>query len=505
MFKALIGTNEFKLTQEPVISDSSRQTSFSDIQIDFRGFSEEDLPIQYQEVSIMKDTDVVFKGFVDTVIYPEFNFEDQPFLIEVSLLSPFSYASKRVISLTINELPLNEALELILDPLVNDGFIIQENLTADRTLSQIFRFETIEKIMNYLAGRFNFIWYIDKEKKIYIKNIDILKGQNPALTVNNTNRDYIKSIQPTKTIVDYANKLNVKNVILLAGDTLVPETTVLTSGESYRFKYPVSISEHTAFRIAEGDAQVMFFMQTNVGFYQIQVNKSLRTITYSAQIGFSGVDGDAGKKILLETAEDDITKVVGFRWNAASETVTIAFSNTSLIPFNATYIDPVEADLIKEKTGTSGIIERVINANGRYFTFSELQEYTRGLFQQNNVATNAISATFKGRLDDASFLTYLDNLKITNVIRVNLPQFQIVGNFAITDTVVSYGRHTATINVSARNANLNESFNDIFRLPLIENTTDDLVNNLTVLYTQDTDTVLNKEVTVNGEVVNEDV
>ena len=504
MFKALIGENEFKLTQEPIISDSSRQTSFSDIQIDFRGFSEEDLPIQYQEVSIMRDTDLVFKGYVDTVTYPEFNFEDQPFLIEISLLSPFSYATKRVINLTINELPLEEALELILQPLINDGFTIEKNITNGRTLSQIFRFETVEKIMNYLARRFNFVWYIDEQKKIYIRDIDNLKGQNPIISVTNANRGYIKSIQPTKTIVDYANKLNIKNVILISGSFVLESGGVLQTGESYRFKYPISISENVAFRITQADPY-MLFIQTNVSFYQIMVNFDTKEIEYSNEIGFSGVDEDAGKKILLETAEGDITKVVGFKWNSANETIGHAVSNSTLIPFNATCLDPSEAEKIKEKTGTSGVIERVINANGRYFMFSELQNYVSGLFQQNNVATNAISAKFKGRLDDSGFLNYLDNLKITKIVRINLPQFQIVGNFVITDTVVSYGRHTATINVSARNANLNESFNDIFRLPLIENSTDDLVNNLTMLYAQDTDTILNKEVTVNGEVVNEDV
>src|SRR5574344_793244 len=163
-YYARFNATDFVITELPTINDSSRETSFSDLVIDFRGRDESLLPIQYQEVKVVQvDSSLVetelFTGYVDTVDYPEFTSNDTPFLITLSLLSPYAYASKRSITTTINTIPLNVAILTILKPLTDDGFTIEENGLSNNELSAIFKFETVEKILNYLSTKFNFIWY----------------------------------------------------------------------------------------------------------------------------------------------------------------------------------------------------------------------------------------------------------------------------------------------------------------------------------------------------------
>lgn len=511
MFKAVWNDTEFFITSLPTLTDSSRETKFSEIEVDFRGKLDSDLPIQFQEVKIIDENNNVYlTGYVDSVDFPEFAFEDQPFIIRISLLSPYAYASKRTLSKTIDTVALNTVIVEILQPLLDDGFTIEENELNGKLVSEIFQAETIEKILNYLANKFSFIWYIDKDKKIYLKDIDILQGQAPLVEVIDSDRCYLQTIKPIKTVVDYANKLVIKNAIILGGTSL-PSETVLSLGEMYKFEYPISISENTAFRLTEryfdGDVASYansFYMLTDTGEYEIQINLTTKTINTGADIGIMGIDDDTSKKILLEVDPIDSTKVTGFKWNAASETVVFFTTQSALLPVIFSFVDPVQIANIKTQMNTSGVIEKIVNANGKYFTYNELLDYVANLFKQNNVLTNEVNCVFKGRLDDTDFMTIANNLQITKVFRVNLPNFLIDGNFIITDKTMSFNRETLTIGVRGRNFNLNENFNDIYRLPMEQLSTSDLNNVAVVLYNQDNKTVISKEIIVDGVVINND-
>lgn len=511
MFKALWNNIEFCITSLPTLTDSSRETKFSEIEVDFRGYTDSDLPIQFQEIKIIDENDNVYlTGYVDSVDFPEFEFEEQPFIIRISLLSPYAYASKRTISKTIDTVALNTVIVEILQPLLDDGFTIEENELNGKLVSEIFQAETIEKVLNYLANKFSFIWYIDKDKKIYLKDIDTLQGQEPLVDVIDSDRCYLQRIKPIKTVVDYANKLVVKDAILLGG-TSIPTGTVLQQGEMYKFEYPISISENTAFRLSsrdfDGDIGFLansFYMLTDTGEYEIQIDLTAKTITRSADIGTMSIDDDTSKKILLEVDPVDITKVTGFKWNSTSETIVFFTTQSALLPIIFSFVDPVQIGNIKTQIGTSGTIEKIVNANGKYFTYNELLEYVGNLFKQNNVLTNEVNCVFKGRLDDTDFMTIANNLQITKVFRVNLPNFLIDGNFIITDKAMSFNRETLTIEVKGRNFNLNENFNDIYRLPMEQLSTNDLNNVAVVLYNQDNKTVISKEIIIDGVVVNND-
>jgi hypothetical protein len=517
MFKAVWNDTEYVLVSLPSLTDSSRETKFSDIQVDFRGKTDSDLPLQYQEIKIIDEDDTLYlMGYVDSVDFPEFRFEDQPFIITISLLSPYAYASKRTISMTIDTIPLNTTIVDILQPLLDDGFTIEENTLKTRNVSEIFQAETIEKVVNYLANKFDFVWYIDKFKKIYLKDINVLKSQTPVIEITATDKCYLQSIKPTKTVVDYANKLLIKNAILLSGVDLGVTWVDLVKGQSYKFEYPFSISENTAFRLPPrneiGDTEDTAYLlriETNADTYEIKVYLESRIIEYDINIGILGVDDDS-KAILLEVDANDPTKVIGFKWGldmlspSDYEFATITQSDSGLVPILFSFIDPTQIANIKDKVNTSGIIERTIDANLKYFTYDELLQTVQSLFGQNNTATSEVNCTFKGRLDDTDFMAIANLLDITKTFSVELPSFLTSGTFVITDKELSMDTETMTIKIKGRNFNLNENFNDIFRSPIEQLNENDLVNTAVVLYNQDNKTVISKEIIVDGEVVNDD-
>lgn len=508
-YYARFNNTDFNIIELPTISDSSREVSFSDLVIDFRGRDEALLPIQYQEVKVIQiDSSLVetelFTGYVDAVDYPEFTSNDTPFLITLSLLSPYAYASKRTVTRQINDVAINTAITYILQPLIDDGFSIETNeLSTTRKLSIVLQMETIEKTMNYLANTFDFIWYIDKNKKIYLKDIDSSKDSTPILNITTNNKCFLKSIKPYRTVVDYANKINIKNIYLITNTNLISGRHYFNKGDEYRFDYPFSISVNTCCRLDSG--QEIFFMyddSSTIG-YTITYDAINEAIVYPEdKIGIYGNENDTGKDLLIILDDNDKTKVVGFVWNSSSSgTTTSIYTNTQILPYQATYIDPEEATNMSLNSNTSGTIEKVIDGNGKYFYENELFDYATSLFKKNSSVTNEIKATFKGKNNDATFLDILSKLKITNVIGITLSNFKIDDKFLLTDVKTKYDKETTEVEISGRNFNLNENFNDIFRASL-EELNEQIKYNMAVVYCKDSQTVLSKEVYVDGELVN---
>ena len=114
-YYARFNDTDFCISQLPSLNDSSKETKFSDIEINFTGYDEILLPIQYQEIQIIQIDEnlietVLMIAYCEGVDYPEFEYADQPFLITINLLSPYAYASKRSVSTQIDSISLNVAI-----------------------------------------------------------------------------------------------------------------------------------------------------------------------------------------------------------------------------------------------------------------------------------------------------------------------------------------------------------------------------------------------------------
>lgn len=511
-YYARFNATDFNIVGDSLsVNDSSREVTFSDLVIDFTGKAESLLPIQYQEITIVQVDDslvesVLMVGYVDLVDYPEFYSASQPFLLTISLLSPYAYACKRTISYSFNNIALNTAVETVLAPLLSDGFTIETNeLATDKYVGRIFQMETVEKVMNYLANAYDFIWYIDKTKKIYLKDIDSTKGITPILTLDSNNNSYLTTIKPYRTVVDYANKLNLKNLYLI-GPTDTVTNMAFVAGQEYRFSYPFSISNNVCSRFQNAYSTVNIFYaevdNNGNNNFILEYNKTTNTFDYNAglnPIGFVGDETENADLILIRD-NTDATKIVGFRWNTGSHNLTF-YNNTQLIPYSVIYADTLEIANIKDYINTSGVIEKVIDCNGRYFYDAELFEFATSMFKKNSSVTSEINCNFKGRLDDTTFVEFMNSLGITELLSIDLTDFKISGDFLITSIEKVYGTENAEIKVNARNFNLNENFNDIFRAN-IEEQTEEVSYTMVANYCRDNKMLMSKEIYIDGELVN---
>lgn len=126
-------------------------------------------------------------------------------------------ATVRTMSL-IGTFDLETAIKRILEPLLNDGFILKELNGITGTISTNFVLETVENAMNKVCSEKNIFWYINEKKEIFVNSINYLFGLPTKKTINET--DNLKelgllNIEPTIENTDYANVINFKNVRLI--------------------------------------------------------------------------------------------------------------------------------------------------------------------------------------------------------------------------------------------------------------------------------------------------
>lgn len=518
---ARFNDTNYALENLPSLVYSSRETTFSSIQIDFTGKTANDLPIAYQEIQII-DTDtseIIYYGYAGTPTFPEFDGKNIRVILEIELLSPQTLLTKRTIQAQINNINIHDAVATILDDIVEkDGFVIAENTLSSTTyLSDIYRYSTIEKVLNDLGNRFNFVWYVDELKNIYLKALSKIETEEAILTINDEmGSEYLEKITPNFECADYANKISMTNVDLINTQTeIVPTSTVLSKGEEYTFTYPFSISENVVYRAPDFDAEVpgesyAFILSTTAGdFFTITIDRINKTITYNSHIGFSGIDdSNSNKYILLITDESNSKLITGFKWNyATSKTVDGDYgcmTQTAIMPFTSIFVDSAEIANVKDKINTSGIIEKTIDMNSKYLAYDELVEYCKSVFNQNNKQTNTVNLVFRGYIDDENFVNLKNSLKLTKKIHIDKENYFITANdYAITDIEYTINQNIGILTLSARTTNYLETFIDIFRISDEQLSENDIENIFTTFYNQDNKTILGHQILVNGEVVNE--
>ena len=493
------------------IIDNSSEVVKSSLVIDFNDLDISELPVLYQEIQVVKIDESLTETlqgryYCTDVKYPEFTKgANTNFLVTLTVANPIILATKRTREIEINAENLNTVIVDILEPLIDDGFTIEENTLLDNEISKIYLNSSIETILNELAKENKFMWYIDKNKGIHLLDLDEVNTKAPIKTVNSYSSDYFTSIKPKRSATDYANKLWFNDLNLITEREILTNGTELKNGQYYAFNYPISISENVAFRTPNIIGGYLFDLITDVDEYSIVVDKTLKTITYSSEIGFSGEDDDdSSKKVLLVRATSEQTKVTGFVWNGTTtETMDqVATSISSLFPTRYEVYDPNEINENSDRVNTTGTIEKTIYMNGVYLNNIEALYYAKSLFAENNTQNNEITISFKDYFRDSDFTALVDNLQLSEIIEVNLPI--VSGRFIITNRSYIFNNVTLECKLKAKKLNINESFLDIYRTQIKQYTTDDLLNKSTTLYNQDENTVIAHEVIVNGEVVNDD-
>lgn len=495
----------------PKINNSSKEIKLSNLKLDFNGVDIDLLPLQYQEIKIIRINDdlsetVIQNCYCNKIKFPNIIYEDTLLHIEISLFPPSIICSKRTIQKEIKRTSIKDGVTEIVEPLLTDGFTIAYNdLSETKTFADVYNNETVEKILNELSNRKNFIWYVNEKKELFFKNLDLLETKEADLIINGFDgNDYLSEIKPYIETGSFANKCSLSNYnLIFRNNDILAVGTVLEPGATYTLSTPVSISENVSSRAPVDFTGEVYPFSVSVSgpiFYIIEYLND--EIVISSNIGFDGEDNnDPTKKILLIRDGFEKTKITGIKFNGTtSETVTSTQSNCGLLLSNYKIEDPFQIDKLKDIINTSGVIEKTIDLKGKYFNDSEITDYAISQLGLNNNQNKSVDMTFTGEIEDAGFNELLDNTTLGNVIEINFPF--VSGKFVVTKNSYEANTAIARRTIKAQTFNFVENYLDIFRKSKDNVTEDNIKNNTNMVYSKEEELVYNYEVLVDGEVVN---
>lgn len=461
----------FKIINEIKVTNSSREVKFSNLTIDFTDRTIDDLPVKYQECKIIKGDvkkesqllekgEVIYFGYINDYTLPSMKERKEFRELELELLSPMQIATYKYVT-AIGTYKLGDLIDLVLAPLVSEGFVIKErNINESSQITVNFLLETVEYCMNAISNQKNIWWFIDKEKNIIINSIDYQFSLEPAAVINEDDRNKgIIDIVPSVVAYDYANVINVKNARLYnyAEDILnLPKT--LNDGDEVDFLYPIDISENAIRKQDINNSgyldNLSIILSTNQHYY-IGLNNGKFVNT---QFGFND-DSDNKEEKFFTLKRDTMfpNLVTGIKFNGevyagASVTITNIYSNTALKYANLRFLHQVEIENNKGKISNTGMVEKTIDANEKWFTLDEITEYARNMIKYNKNECSTLKLSFDKQ----------KKISVGDILEINMPHFFVQGKFVITDEDITYSNHN-TFTYELRNANVLDNFIDLFR------------------------------------------
>lgn len=462
---------------------SSQDISYSDISCDFTGHKKEDLPDKYQEVKLMEDGNILFFGYVDSYTLKEMRELDVETDIGITLLSPMKLAALRTVILS-GTYKLLDLIPQVLQPLLDDGYVIEELEVTNRTITVNYPLNTIEYCMNNLSNKFNFWWFIDEQKKIHIKDISLMLSKKPDYKYDNENRiPYLQYIKPTVNSEGYANVVNFKNVRVYEYSNLEMNgkainsfhnplidsqlTKQIKNGEQIDFAYPCDIKKENILK-SERSAEKTEIYKTLYGLYvegtytsgetfkiYIQYLPSTQEYSMSSNIGFDGNENDKEKEFLLIRDSFFSNLIVGIKYN--SETTNIKsiekIKSDSILVYNVNrmYNDSAIYDK-KGVVSNTGIVETIVDMNDSWKTLEELREIGVSYMNKNSLK---LDGELELKIDTSCDIKVGDTIKIDKLL--------FTGTYIVTKVnEINQNNYKEWI-ITCKNGNMLNNFIDIFR------------------------------------------
>ena len=477
----------FKIINEYSIKISNSDVSFSDIVIDFTGYSILDIPFKYQEIKIVeaeKEEDilegkVIFTGFLDEVNLSEMKNKDEDRELTLTLLSPLAMATRRYVSL-IGTYQKEEAIKSVLQPLIDDGFYIAEMNIENGQITNNFALDTVENCMNNMCCKLNLLWYIDQNKGIFVNSIDYLMQLNPKLTIKEgENTSNVIRIQPKIENIDYANVINFKNIRLYYEAStsvynsqynldypLLNLPRTVKKGDTVQFLNPIVIDERTLRMLIDenkslklGDA-FAFFMSAGPKSYSCKIDRvnsnsgTYDKFTISDNISFSDDEGEE-KELVFQRDSFFSNLITGFKYNGENPIEIENIQSMSALRYTTMrFMHSNEINKLKGIISNTGIVEKTVDYQEKWTTTSELVEYARSLMSANSKTINQVDLESDEKL----------NLKIGDLVYIYEPDFFIDGKFAVKEINYIYiNLMDQTWKFVLKNSDLNSSYIDLFR------------------------------------------
>lgn len=485
--RVVYNNKAFKIAGSYGFKFSNNEVTFNDITIDFTGCTIADIPYKYQEIKIIEaenEEDIMrgtvkFTGFLDDIDLSDMKLEEEEREITLTLLSPLKLATKRSVSL-IGTYKLEIAIKRVLQPLIDDGFILKEINIPDGQITVNFVLETVENCMNNIGFKRNVFWTINERKEIYVNSIDYLFGLQPEKEIKGEiQEEGLSKIQPQIENVDYANVINFKNVRVIyqsESDTdseniepypIIQLNKKIKKGDIVNFEYPIIIDEdYLRSYIDEKNSQ-------NGTYYNLDLRIRLNDGTaklYSkyitvwndqqgkyeskGSISFSNATGDEGE-IVLQRDSFFENLITGFKWNYDSTgTIERIISHTALRYTTMRFMYSEEINKLKGIISESGQIEKTIDYQEKWTTLPQLISYARSLITQNSNMINQVTLEYDKK----------PNLKLGDIILIDKPGFYIQGKFAVKDINYTYNNELdEKWIVTVKGSDLISSYIDLFR------------------------------------------
>ena len=479
-YRLKYGDVELEMQDGYEITKSSQDISYSDISCDFTNKTKAELPERYQETKIInKDNNkIIAYGYIDTYNFGELREIDIDKDINITLLSPMKMATLRT-SIAVGTYNLIDLIQnIILIPLIDDGFVLKEINITDRQVTVNFLSETVEYCMNNLSNKFNFWWYIDEKKNIYIKDINTMLTEKTDFTYDeNTRIAGLEYIKPITNSDDYANVINFKNVriyeysrLTMNGSTISESHNPIIDGQinsikqndQITFNFPVDIKKENIIKSAESNGIIntniygiyvkgTYSDNTTFTFY-VSYNTSNKTYEISSN---TGIDGNDNKKEFLLIRDSFFSNLItGFKFNNEDKnikSIEIIQSDSALIwKINKFYNDK---GILSKKNiiSKTGIVELTLDMNESWKTIQELTEIGSSYLNKNSL----------NYADEIEIKTDSNVLDIGKTIHIN--RFLINGKYVITEIQQRCENGDIEYIAKCKSANMLSNFVDIFR------------------------------------------
>lgn len=461
---------------------SSREVKYSNIKIDFTGLTSDDLPKKYQECKIVNDNEVLYTGYANSYKISDMKLENDAFRsLEIELLSPMALATVRTVILK-GTYRLHTLLNLILKPLLQDGFVIKEFNIPDSQITINFILKSVEYCMNKISNDKNIWWYIDENKNIYINSLNYLFSKQPVLNYENQKLKGLYGIEPTIDIEDYCNVINIKNVRVYSSsfyytnvefDPLINKDIKIIKGNEITFKYPIDINvsniknsyndqEKSLTRYAEkigNTLPVLVFKGTTTsGAIQFSVVVDNNALVMSDNVKISGQntsDTEPPFELIRDTFFSNL--IVGFKYNGSAtiNTINEIYSISCLKWSNIKFINNQEIEKQIGIISDSGQIEKTIDLNQQWKLMSEVTTIAKSYLDINSGLSNIVDLK-----SDCSL-----KINIGDSVRINKPNFLIDDTtYICTDIQYTYtNKNNKNYVYQLRNKNYLTNYVDLFR------------------------------------------
>lgn len=491
MIKLEYGGKKFNIDYPYNISNSVNDVTFSSISIDFTGYKLEDLPYKYQEIKLIDEEQdkVIFTGYFDSPEFSDMKVPDEERTLTLNLLSPLKMAQVRCVTL-IGTYTIKEAVNRILQPLIDDGYKISEFNVGEGEITLNHVLQTIEYCMNNIGHKCGILWFIDSNKNIFVNSLNYLFGQKTKLLIDeNEYKKGLFHIQPTVQASDYANVINIKNIRLFYSEKDSFNNNILDNqgegillklpknikkGDNITFENPIVIDEQRLNQYIAAGNMYNWYKKANLCLvikksdgsskeYFIGIDPQDNNYKISEGITFQDDDGDEGEIVLLKDSFFN-NLITGFKYNSEDDSTIIEIqSNTALRYTAMRFLDNKEIASLRGIVSNTGQIEKTVDYVEKWATVEEITEYAKSLIIENTNVINTINI----KIDEDY------KLKIGDIIEIDMPNFYIQGKFAVTSIENNCNNENDKVwNMQLKNSDIISSYIDIFRPTEKQTTTD---------------------------------